>query len=501
MAPRSSARPVAASFDPFGGAPRLHGARRVGVRPGTELIHPLAVTGARPLTWQVDGLPAGVSVDADGILRGQAPAAAGTVPLRVRVSNAQGAIDETVELCVGDLLALTPPMGWNSWNLYGTTVTAEVVVRVAEAMVATGMRDLGYQFVNIDDHWHAGARGKGGVPVANPKTFPDGIAPVAARVHELGLKLGIYSDAAELTCGGCFGGLGFEEVDAQAYASWGVDLLKYDYCHAPRHRADAIERYGKMSRALAATDRSIVFSVCEWGLRKPWLWAPKLGAAYWRTTPDIFDSYNWGVTGVRGIAWRNERLHLHARPGHWNDPDMLLVGNRGQGDSTGYLRLPNSKRKVWRFRGISDAQVHSHVTLWAMMAAPLLASHDLAASTELDLALLLNPEILAIDQDPLGVQGHRISSPPGTWTMVKPLVDGAVAVSLTNMTRAPRSLTVPLTVVGLPGSAQVTDAWALQDVGERTSLSARLGPYESVAYICRPTQFGGLVRFGGGLDQ
>ena len=475
-----------ASFDPFSGLPRLHGARRVGVRPGTELIHPIAVTGERPLTWQVTGLPDGLAVDADGIIRGTAPDEPSTIALGVHVANENGEIDESVELCIGGTLALTPPMGWNSWNVYGTDVTAEVVMAMADAMVATGMRDLGYEYINIDDHWHAEGRGDDRRPRANPVTFPDGIEAVADHVHRLGLKLGMYSDAAPLTCGGCFGGLDHERIDAETYAAWGVDLLKYDYCHAPHQRAVAVERYGTMSRALASSGRSIVFSVCEWGLRKPWLWAKDLGAAYWRTTPDIFDTFSWGPLGVRGLARVNIGLDDHAGPGHWNDPDMLLVGNRGKGQSTGVLRTIKGKRTVWHFRGIDETQIQTHMTLWAMMASPLLASHDLAASTEFDLAMLLNPEILAIDQDALGIQGRKHGSRPGMWTLVKPLSDGASAISVSNVTRVGRKVTLRFADFGLTGRPQITDAWAMQDLGRHDTLEYRLAPFESIVLIARP---------------
>ena len=480
--------PDIASFDPFAGPPRLQGARRVGVRPGTELIHPLAVTGERPLRFEVVGLPGGLTVDGDGIVRGTAPAQPGDHELTMAASNELGSIAESVTLCVGDTLALTPPMGWNSWNVYGSAVSAEVVLAVAQAMVDTGMRDLGYSYINIDDFWHAAGRAADGRPLANPKTFPGGMAPVAERVHELGLKLGIYSDAAELTCGGCYGSLGHEQVDAEAYAEWGVDLLKYDYCHAPVGRDAAIQRYGAMGRALAGADRSIVFSVCEWGLRQPWRWAADLGGSYWRTTPDIFDSYSWLPLGVRGLAARNVKLNRFARPGHWNDPDMLLVGNRGRGKSTGELRLPKGPRpKVWSFRGITDVQAHSHMTLWSMMAAPLLTSHDLASTGEFDRRLLTNPEILAINQDELGVQARKVSPRFRPWVLAKPLVDGSMAVSITNMGRRSRRVRVPLSQVGWHGTAQVRDVWRMQDVGRLDRLDVELGPFASVAYVCRRT--------------
>jgi alpha-galactosidase len=483
-----------ARFDPRVGAPRLHGAARVGIRPGTELIHPLAATGAHPLRFDVVGLPPGLHVDDDGILRGSAPARAGTHELTVTATNDLGTTSATVELVVGEQLCLTPPMGWNSWNVFGADVSAEVIVRTAEAMVELGLRDLGYQYVNIDDHWHAERRAPDGTPVANPRTFPDGIAPVAARVHELGLKLGTYSDAGRLTCGNCFGGHGYEHVDAQAYASWGIDLLKYDYCHAPPSRAEAERRYRTMADALRATDRSIVLSVCEWGMRRPWRWAPELGGSLWRTTPDIFDTFTWLPFGVRHIARRNLQLHEFAGPGRWNDPDMLLVGNHGRGGNTSVLRLPNNRlvgrRRIWRFRGATDAQVHTHVSLWALMAAPLLASHDLSATSELDLALLTNPEVLAIDQDPLGAAGRRIDAPLGLWHVAKPMADG-VAIAAVNLARVPRRTAIrlrDLEAAGLleGGPHRAIDAWTHEDLGVRTTIDAHLPGHGTRVVRLRP---------------
>lgn len=482
------ARPEILHLEPFAGAPQLNGARRVGVRPGTELIHPLAATGERPLQFRVDGLPPGISVDADGILRGRAPEGPGEHRLTVTVTNARGSVSDVVRLDVGHMLALTPPMGWNSWNVFAHEVTAEVVVRTAEQMVANGMRDLGYQYVNIDDFWHADRRAPDGRPLANPDTFPDGIAAVADAVHALGLKLGIYSDAGDMTCGRCFGGNGFEEVDARTYADWGVDLLKYDYCFAPARQRVALERYGRMSSALASTSRSIVFSVCEWGFRRPWQWAAQLGGHYWRTTPDIFDTFSRSFLGVRGIARHNLGLADHAGPGHWNDPDMLLVGNRGRGHSTGTLRTPKSARRLWSFRGLDDVQAQSHMTLWAMMAAPLLASHDLTDADPFDTALLTNPHVLAVNQDVLGRQARRVRSASGVWQLLKPLADGGVAVSFTNVGGRTRQVRTDLEgLLGPDGAAglRVTDAWTGEDLGPRRTISASLPRHGSAMFVVR----------------
>lgn len=486
---RAGSRDVIA-FDPLAGPPRINGARRVGIRPGTELIHPIAVTGERPLRFEVDGLPEGITVDAEGILRGTAPADDGEHELSVRVSNARGSATATIRLCVGGTLALTPPMGWNSWNVYGAKVTAEVIVAIAEEMVSNGMRDLGYQYVNIDDFWHASSRAPDGTPVANPETFPDGIAPVADALHRLGLKLGIYSDAAHLTCGKCFGGHQYERVDADAYAEWGVDLLKYDYCFAPKDQASAIERYDAMSQALRATNRSIVLSACECGGRKPWTWAAGIGASCWRTTFDIFDSFSWMWFGVRGIARRNLRLADYAGPGAWNDPDMLLIGNRGRGGVTSRLPTGPSGKHHVKLRGLDDAQALSHMTLWAMMAAPLLASHDLATSSDLDTALLTNPEVLAVNQDELGRQARKVRSSPGVWQLVKPLADGGVALSFTNLTRLPRKVGADLSAVidaGARGDLEVIDAWSGEAL-DTPKVKTRLGAHESAMYVARPRQ-------------
>lgn len=493
--------PKIAHFDPFSGPPRIHGASRVGIRPGTEIIHPLAATGERPLRFEVVGLPVGVEVDSEGILRGTAPVERGEHNLAVTVTNAKGAATASVELVVGDTLALTPPMGWNSWNVYASRVSADVVLRTAQAMVDSGMRDLGYQYINIDDHWHAPERASDGRPVANSETFGEGIAALADAVHGLGLKLGIYSDAGTMTCGKCFGGYGYERIDAETYASWGVDLLKYDYCFAPSSADVARSRYTTMGNALKATNRSIVFSVCEWGFRKPWQWAHASGGSMWRTTPDIFDTFSWTPLGVRYIARHNLKLADSAGPGRWNDPDMLLVGNHGKGQATGVLRTPNQLpgslggRKIWSFPGISQAQTLSHMTLWAMMAAPLLASHDISQSSEFDLALLTNPEILAIDQDPLGAQGRLMGSKLGMWQVVKPLADGGFAVSVTNLTRVSRRITIDVEQISRSGAApvapggsyEVTNAWTMQALGSVTTLRSRLSAHDSVVYVCRPT--------------
>ena len=478
-----------ATFDPFAGAPRINTPRRIGVRPGTEVIQHLAVTGARPLTIDVTDLPPGVRLD-DGVCRGTAPSQPGVWQSVVTATNATGTATATVDWVVGDLLALTPPLGWNSWNVFAKEVSASVIVEVAHSFAESGLADLGYHYLNIDDHWHAERRGPGGVPEANPHTFPDGVGAVAEAVHALGLKLGIYSDAAHLTCGKCFGGHGYERVDAEAYAEWGIDLLKYDYCHAPKAKAVARERYRAMGDALASCGRSVVFSVIEWGLRRPWTWAASVGGNYWRTTPDIFDSFGLPTSGVRDIARHNMTLDRFARPGAWNDPDMLLIGNRGNGLSTSHLRpllALGKERPAQRFKGLSDVEAVTHLTMWSMMASPLLASHDPTTVSDFDLNLLRNPEIVAINQDPLGVQARRARGPIGLWILVKPLADGSHAVSLTHPWLGSRKVEIRLGELGLDEPSSIVDIWSGADLGQPGVLRAKLAGHGTAAFIVRPT--------------
>jgi alpha-galactosidase len=312
-------------------------------------------------------------------------------------------------------LALTPPMGWNSWNKFACNVNEATVRATADAMVSSGMRDAGYLYVVIDDCWH-GARDADGFITADREKFPSGIKALADYVHKKGLRFGLYSDAGRHTCGGRPGSQGHEYQDALTYARWGVDYLKYDWCDTGTRNAE--EGYELMADALRATGRPIVFSMCEWGTSKPWLWASKVGNL-WRTTGDVIDhwegkyDYSWGMVSIVDM---NEPLWSYAGPGHWNDPDMLEVGNGG----------------------LTDAEYRSHFSLWAMMAAPLIAGNDVAAMSEATKAILLNREVIAVDQDPLGVQGHRVWKEGTNEIWLKPLNGGRQALLLFNRGQARR---------------------------------------------------------------
>ncbi len=304
-------------------------------------------------------------------------------------------------------LALTPPMGWNSWNHFGTNISDSVIREIANAMVSSGMAKAGYKYIVIDDGWEGG-RNKDGNLYANTN-FPD-MKALADYVHGLGLKLGIYSSPGPKTCGGYEGSYGHERQDAKTFASWGVDYLKYDWCSAMRiygySRENMRLAYQKMGMALLKTGRPIVYSICQYGLGNVWEWGQSAGGNLWRETGDINDSWE----KIAEIGFNQNDLASYAGPGHWNDPDMLEVGN-------GNLTLDENK---------------AHFTLWCMLAAPLMAGNDLINMSEETISILTNPDLIAIDQDELGIQGKRINKMDGVEVWSKPLKNGTIAVALFN---------------------------------------------------------------------
>jgi alpha-galactosidase len=396
--------------------------------------------------WTV-GEVGGGSVSASG--QYQAPAAVGTYTV-VASSTADPTQTATAIVAVtAGGRAPTPPMGWNSWNKFGCNLSESLVKQVADAMVSSGMAAAGYRYVNLDDCWQTSRTGDGTI-VADPARFPSGIKALADYVHGKGLKLGVYSDRGTATCAGRPGSQGHEQQDAQTYASWGVDYLKHDNCNA---NLDQRTQYTAMRDALRASGREIVFSVCAWGFAD---WMPSVGDL-WRTTGDINDS--WG--SVMGILDQNARLSAAAKPGAWNDPDMLEVGNGG----------------------MSETEYRSHFSLWAMMAAPLIAGNDLRSMSSSIRAILTAPEVIAVDQDPLGVQGVRVSSANNQEVWSKTLSGTRRrAVALFNRGSSRAQMTARWTDLGLPaGAAWVRDLWARKDLGDHTdSYTVTVDPHATV---------------------
>ena len=337
------------------------------------------------------------------------------------------------------ILAATPPMGWNSWNHFAGKIDDATVRAQADALVASGMRDAGYVYVNIDDTWQ-GTRDAAGVIHPNAR-FPD-MKALAAYVHSKGLKLGIYSSPGPKTCAGFEGSYDHEEQDAKTYAAWGIDYLKYDLCSlgasmiaaGSLDKAQAIElaAYRRMGEALRATGRPIVYSLCQYGFSQVWRWGGDVDGNLWRTTGDIEDKY----PRMAAIGFGQAGLSKFAKPGQWNDPDMLEVGNGG----------------------MTPTEYRTHMSLWALLAAPLLAGNDLTTMTPDTMAILTNREVIAIDQDPLGAQGDRVSAEGPLEIWAKPLAGGAKAVGLFNTSDLPATMEVDLAILGYP-SANVRDVW------------------------------------------
>ncbi|MGC2404765.1 MAG: glycoside hydrolase family 27 protein [Acidobacteriaceae bacterium] len=345
-------------------------------------------------------------------------------------------------------LAATPPMGWNSWNLFAGKVTDKDVRAAADAMVSSGMKDAGYVYINIDDTWQGKRDAQGNIQ-ANEK-FPD-MKALADYVHAKGLKIGIYSSPGPQTCARYEGSYGHEEQDAKTYAAWGFDYLKYDLCsfrqimmqQAPNDPAKATQMmkdsYIKMHKALLATGRPIVFSLCQYGWDAVWEWGPSVGGNAWRTTGDINPTWD----RMTLIGFSQAGLAKYAGPGHWNDPDMLEVGN-------GKLTLDENRL---------------HMSLWAILASPLLAGNDLSQMKPETSAILGNREVIAIDQDALGKQGDRVSAVGPVEIWAKPLKGGDKAVALFNRDDTPLPITLKLSDVGFSSGAKARDIWAAKDLG------------------------------------
>ena len=427
-----------------GGAPQIHGARIVGATPQLPFLFQIPATGDEPLLYETQGLPPGLILDAKtGIIRGRIRYA-GTTVVPLRVSNARGAATRTLTIIAGRYqLAQTPPMGWNSWNAYGCGVTENRVKSAADDLIQTGLARRGYSFVNVDDCWQ-GTRDRRGLH-ANKK-FGD-MKELGDFLHARGLKFGIYSSPARTTCAGYTGSFGHELEDARTFASWGVDYLKYDYCSYARDarsvgRAGVIEPFAIMRTALDNSGRDMVYSVANAGKSEDWSWAGLLPtrANLWRTSRDIKGNY----ASMARIGFGQGDLFNWAAPTRWNDPDML------------YLH-----------RLKPDEQI-TQMTLWSLLAAPLLIGSDIAELSPFTLDVLGNSEVIEVDQDPLGIGARRIDKIGQTEVWARPLWDGTVAVGLFNRGEMATNVTTNWSAVGLAGAQNVRDLWRQRDLGTFT---------------------------------
>jgi alpha-galactosidase len=354
-------------------------------------------------------------------------------------------------------LSLTPPMGWNSWNKFALTIDDQAVRGIADALVSSGLRDAGYIYVNIDDGWQ-GSRDQEGVLHPNSK-FPD-MKALADYVHSKGLKLGIYNSPGPVSCGGYVGTHGYETQDAATFARWGIDYLKYDWCSARSiyHTQQEMQAlYQKMGAALQATGHPIVYSLCQYGLFDVGSWGRKVGGNLWRSSGDVAD--NWQSMSSNGF--KNHGNSDYAGPGGWNDPDMLEIGNGG----------------------MTVQEYRTHMTLWSMLAAPLILGNDIRHMTSDVREILLNKEVIAIDQDPLGRQGRRVIRKGSSEVWTKPLADGSTVVALFNRGEKDAKISVVWSHIGLKGAQKMRDLWQHADLGERPHDYGALVPAHGVILL------------------
>lgn len=452
---------------PVAPAPRINGAKVYGVRPGRPIVWRLPVSGERPMTIAAEGLPEGATFNAaTGVLGGRV-AKAGTYPITFTATNAKGSAKQVIKLVVGDKIALTPPMGWNSWNCFAGAVTGQNIKDTIDVFAKTGLADHGWSFINIDDFWQNKPSDKNDKTLQGPARNPDGSIAVNKRfpsekglgmkdladyAHSFGLKIGLYSSPGPYTCGGCVGSWKHEWQDAKTYADWGYDYLKYDWCSyggvaVGDGHGNLMYPYRLMGEALKAQDRDIVFSLCQYGMGYVSTWGAALGGQCWRTTGDITDT--WG--SMNGIIHQQLDSWPYAGPGAWNDPDMLVVGRLGWG-SLRPTRLTHNEQ-------------YTHMSLWAVCCSPLLIGCDLTQLDDFTLSLLTNDEVIETNQDELGAQAARVAKTARTEVWAKPMSDGSLVFALFNVSGLNTEVAVDFASLGLEGRWRVRDLWAQQDVG------------------------------------
>jgi alpha-galactosidase len=451
--------------------PKINGAKVFGVRPGSPFLFRIPATGESPKTFSVKDIPDGLSIDENtgiitGVLKNR-----GEYKMEFIVKNKLGEAKRSFTIKAGDLLALTPPMGWNSWNCWGLSVSDAKVKSSVDALIDKGLMNHGWTYINIDDGWEAAKRSASGEIISNEK-FPD-MKAFTKYLHDRGLKSGIYSSPGNQTCGGYLGSLDHEMQDATSYANWGIDYLKYDLCsyEDKLSKNATLEEYQKpyklMEQALKSQSRDIVYSLCEYGLKDVWKWGAEVNGNLWRTTGDITDSWE----SLYGIGFRQDVPAPYAKPGRWNDPDMLTIGKVGWGDHLHETHLTPDEQ-------------YTHISLWSLLSAPLLLGCDLSGLDDFTLNLITNDEVIAIDQDPLGKAAHKAFENKNYQVWVKDLEDGNKAIGIFNVSDHYSTIKINLaTVSGSGKSFDVRDLWRQKDLGVFNSEFTTNVQSHSVTFI------------------
>jgi alpha-galactosidase len=486
--------------------PKINSASVFGVRPGSPFQFRIPATGDRPMTFLVTGLPQGLKLDQEtGLITGKL-VKAGTYVIQLKAKNAKGIAEKSLRIICGDKIALTPPMGWNSWNCFAHEVSGEKVKRAAEVMVKTGLINYGWNYVNIDDYWQNNRdskdpslqgklRDEAGNIVPN-KRFGD-MKSLTDYVHGLGLKIGIYSSPGPWTCGGCAGSYGYERQDAESYAKWGFDYLKYDWCsyggvlngipdndpnkvisisyNGGYQLSTAVKPYKIMGDYIRQQPRDIVFSLCQYGMSDVWKWGDSVGGNTWRTTNDITD--NW--SNVKSIALAHDQSAAWAKPGNWNDADMLVVGTVGWGNPHPSMLKPDEQ--------------YLHFSLWSLFSTPLLLGCDMEKLDAFTLNLLTNDEVIAVNQDALGKQATCVQTIGDLRIYVKELEDGSRVAGFCNFGLEKVDISyMDLKKLGISGKQKVRDLWRQKDIttihADKEALSVKVPMHGVTLYKFTPVK-------------
>ena len=455
--------------------PQINGALIYGASPGKPFLYKIAATGERPVTFSAQNLPEGLILDEHtGKITGKAKTEGKYIVL-LEAKNKFGTDTKELEIVIGDKLALTPPMGWNSWNCWGVNVSQEKIYDAAKVFIDKGLADHGWTYINIDDGWSVFGtssdpkRDASGKILTNEK-FPD-IKKLGNDIHALGLKFGIYSSPGALTCGSYTASYQHELQDAKTFGEWGVDLLKYDLCSYRTLMKDVnnVEElkapYLLMSKALKKSGRDIIYSICEYGMGNVWEWGESVGGNLWRTTRDITDTWE----SMHIIGFSQTENAKYAGPGYWNDPDMLVIGRVGL---RGYMHRTT----------LTPDEQYTHVSLWALLSAPLLLGNDLTKMDDFTLNLITNDEVIAIDQDKLGNQATPAIKEDGIEVWTKKLADGNLAVGIFNTGNENKDYSLDLKQLGINTKVTLRDVWRQENLGEFSKFKTRI-PWHGVILL------------------
>jgi len=471
-----------------GPKPQINGPKLFGCRPGRPFIYRIPCTGRRPIRFSAENLPPTLKLDAaTGIITGTAPSSSGEYSVNLNATNRRGSSQRLFKIIVGDTLALTPPMGWNSWYIHYNRVTEQHMRNAADSMVKSGMADTGYMYVNIDDCWMKKRgdepyRDESNAVLPNDK-FPD-IEGMVDYIHGKGLRAGTYISPGPWTCAGYVGSYQHEQNDAEKFAEWGFDFLKYDWCsygqiyneRMKQTNDDLLEKkrpYQLMGGILKQLDRDILLNLCQYGMSDVWKWGGEVGGHCWRTTGDLGLAGGADLPGFYHIGFSNAQHWEYAKPGQWNDPDYILIGwvgnAHGMGEGKPTTLMPNEQ--------------YSYMSMWCLMTAPLVFSGDMDKLDDFTLNILCNAEVIEVDQDPLGRQAQIIAQTDEYFIMAKDMEDGSKAVGLFNTTETAINIAVSWKDLGIEGPRRVRDLWRQKNLGTFKNHFETKVPRHGVSFV------------------